>query len=452
MSRTTDMTQGSPIKLVLRFSIPLIATNLGQQLYMIVDAAIVGRGIGVNALAAVGAADWSVWLILWTVSALAQAFATFVARDFGSRDIESMNRTIAMSSLLSLLVGGALMIAGLLMAEPLLTMLGTPENIYGDAATYLKTMISGTLVVTAYNMAASILRALGDGRSPLTAMVIAAVMNIALDILFVTVFHWGVFGAAIASVLSQLVSFLYCFGRIRRTEGIRFRREEWKVDVLRMRRLLLFGLPIACQFIVISLSGIVAQSAVNAQGSTFLAGYTAANKLYGLMESMAISLGMAFSTFFAQNYGAGRYERVRRGVRTAALLCAGTALVVGALTALSGRFLVSLFIAGGEAGAREALDIAYRYILTMSACLVLLYLLHVYNHALQGIGNSFWSLVCGVTESAGRVVTAKLIAPRVGPGALFFVEPAAWLCDLLFIMTPYYFIRRRLPREDRPES
>jgi len=303
MKQVTDMTQGKPAKLILSFALPLILTNVGQQLYMVVDSSIVGRGVGLKALAAVGSADWTYWLILWTVQGLTQGFAVFISRYFGKHDYRNVNKTIVMSTILCAIVG-------VFAAKPLLMLLKTPNDIIDNATIYLMTMIAGTLIVTAYNMAAAILRAFGDGKSPLIAMLIAACMNVGLDLLFVLVFHLGVFGAAIASVTAQLFSFLFCLIRIRKVEYVQFEKGDWKFNGKMAVEMLAFGLPIALQMIVIAISGMVLQSAINLQESIFIAGYTAMNKMFGLLESSAFSLGAASSTFFAQNYGA---EKKRKG-------------------------------------------------------------------------------------------------------------------------------------------
>ena len=298
------------MKLLLSFSLPLIITNIGQQLYMIADASIVGRGVGVKALAAVGATDWSYWLILWTVTGLTQGFSTFVSRYFGEKNYKDVNKVIAMSTVLCIVIGAFMTVLGLVAARPLLELLNTPDDIIGGATTYLITMVAGTLIVTAYNMASAILRAFGDGKTPMIAMVIAAVLNIGLDILFVFAFRWGIFGAALASVISQLVSFGFCFVRIRSIDCVHMDRSVWKIDWKMVRDMLAFGLPLAFEHIIIAVGGILLQSAVNLQGSIFIAGYTATNKVYGLLECSAISVGLASSTFLAQNYGAGQLERV----------------------------------------------------------------------------------------------------------------------------------------------
>ena len=438
MKRVTNMTEGSPLKLILLFAIPLIFTNLGQQLYMIVDASIVGRGVGVKALAAVGSTDWSYWLILWTITGLTQGFGVFVSRYFGEKDYDKMNRSITMSTILCVVIGAVLTLIGVLAARPLLILLETPADILDGAVTYLTTMISGTLIVIAYNMAASILRAFGDGRSPLVAMLIAGLMNIGLDLLFVLVFHWGIFGAAIATVSAQLVSFLYCLVKISKIEYVSLAKANWVPDGKMIKELLLFGLPLALQYIVIAGSGMVMQSTINQHGSLFVAGYTASNKLYGLLESSAISLGFAFSTFFAQNYGAGNKQRVRNGVRTGVKLSILLALGVTVVMLLIGKYLLQAFINAGEAEGPVVLEIAQHYLLVMAAFLVVCYLIHVYRNALQAMGTSIWSMVSGFAECGVRILMAKGVVSLLGSEVLFYIEPFAWLGALLFIMIPYY--------------
>ena len=444
MKRVTNMTEGNPLKLILLFAIPLIFTNLGQQLYMIVDASIVGRGVGVKALAAVGSTDWSYWLILWTITGLTQGFGVFVSRYFGEQDYNKMNRSITMSTILCVIIGAVLTLIGVLAARPLLILLETPADILDGAVTYLTTMISGTLIVIAYNMAASILRAFGDGRSPLVAMLIAGLMNIGLDLLFVLVFHWGIFGAAIATVSAQLVSFLYCLVKISKIEYVSLAKANWVPDGKMIKELLFFGLPLALQYIVIAGSGMVMQSAINQHGSLFVAGYTASNKLYGLLESSAISLGFAFSTFFAQNYGAGHKQRVKDGVRTGVKLSVLLALGVTAVMLLVGKYLLQIFINAGESEGPAVLEIAQHYLLVMSAFLVLAYLIHVYRNALQAMGTSIWSMVSGFAECGVRMLMAKVVVSWLGSGVLFYIEPFAWLGALLFIMVPYYIYRKKL--------
>ncbi len=451
MKRTTDMTVGSPTRHLLLFALPLIVTNLGQQLYMIVDAAIVGRGVGVQGLAAVGATDWIYWLILWTVTGMTQGVSTFVSRYFGDKDYPRMNKSIAMCTILCGTVGGVLTVAGLIAAKPLLLLLKTPEEILDGAVTYLLTMIAGTLVVAAYNMASSVLRALGDGRTPLLAMGIAALLNVGLDLLFVLVFRMGILGAALASVLSQLVSFIFCFIQIQRIDCIKLDRSVWRIDWKLMRAIIAFGLPLALEFIVIALGGIILQSAINLQGSAFIAGYTATNKVYGLLESSALSLGVATATFLAQSYGAGNYRRVKQGVLTSTVLVLLMSVVVSVTMYLIRNPFMKLFMDSSEAEATEAHGIAVYYLTILCICLSVLYLLHIFRNVLQAIGVSVWSMLSGFAEFAARVVMSKWVISFMGQDALFVAEPVSWLAALLLVLIPYFFYRKRLKQPPTAE-
>ena len=443
MARTIDMTVGNPAKLIIRFAIPLIITNLGQQFYMMVDAAIVGRGVGVRALAAVGSADWTYWLILWAVTSLAQGFSVFVSRYFGEKNYRSMNKTIAMSVLLTAAVGGTLTIAGLFLAKPVLLLLDTPADIISDAYVYLVTMISGTLVVSAYNMASSVLRALGDGKTPLIGVVIAAFLNIGLDLLFVMVFRWGVFGAAFASVLAQAVSFLYCFFEIRKIEYVYLEKSSWKPDFTMIKDLFLFAMPLATQSIVIALSGIILQTTINQQGSFFVAGYTALNKMYGFLESSAISLGISFSTYFSQNYGAGNKQRVLQGVRTGIWLSAGLSVIIMIALLLGGKILLSMFLDASQEGGTEALEVAWNYLKLMSYSLVILYVIYVYRNVLPAIGISIWSMIGGAFEGIVRVGMGMFLVPLWGTEVFYYIEPFSWVAAFLLVIIPYYACRRK---------
>ena len=444
MSRITDMTTGSPVKHILTFALPIIITNLGQQFYMIVDAAIVGRGVGVKALAAVGATDWIYWLILWAMIGATQGFSTFVSRYYGDKDYQNVNKTIAMSIILCLIIGAVMTLAGVMTARPLLAFLNTPADILDDAVTYLVTLSAGTLIITAYNMAASILRAFGDGRSPLIAMIIAALLNIGLDLVFVLVFHWGIFGAAVASVISQLISFLYCLFRIRKISCIQLNREVWKPDFKLIRALLVFAVPLSLQSVVISLGGIFLQSAVNLEGSNFIAGYTAANKIYGLMESSALSIGLACSTFLSQNYGARHYVRVRKGVRTATVIILLASVLVMGLTLLFRPQLLQLFLDRSQTDGSEAVTFGLRYLTIMVLNLPFLYLIHLFRNALQAIGISVWSFISGLAECGARIIMAKIVVHWIGSDALFLSEPIAWLCAAICVIFPYLYYQKML--------
>ena len=444
MTDTRDMTEGKILRQVIPLAVPLLLANMGQQLYMIVDGSIVGRGIGAKALASVGASDWCYWLILWSSLSLTHGFSTFVSRFFGRHDYSKMNRVITNGAVLTFVIGGLLTVVGLLVSRPLLELLHTPGDIIDDAVIYIRTMLSGTLIVAAYNFTAAILRALGNGKAPLIAMGIAALVNIGLDLLFVLVFQWGIFGAAIASVLAQFLSFLYCLHRIRRIEIIRITREDWKMDWPLSFRMLAFSIPIAVSFIIVAVSGIILQSTVNKLGSIYVAGFTAPNKLYGILEATSLALGQAFATFLSQNYGAGKFDRVKEGTRKGVLLALLMALAVTALIVPFIRPLLSCFIDASEKDAAAIMAVAWKYMFIMTVSIVLVYPIHIYRGALQSVGNSIWPMISGFAESLARALMGTAAVVLVSTEAIFYAEPVSWLFALLFVIVPYYLVRRKV--------
>ena len=449
MSRVTNMTTGSPYKLMLRFAVPVILTNMGQQLYQMVDAAIVGRGVGVDALAAVGCTDWTYWMLMWSVSVMVQGFATFVSRNFGKQDRAATNKAITMSVYLSALISVIFLIGGLIAVRPVLDLLRTPTKLLPDATVYLTTMIAGIVIVAFYNLTSAILRAFGDSKTPLVAMIIAALLNVALDLLFVMVLPWGVFGAAFASVLSQCVAFIFCTVKIFKIEYVKLDKEAWRLDGKLVGAMAKFGIPLAIQYVVIHLGGMIVQSTINDQGASFVAGYTTINKLYGLLECTAIALGASFTTFGSQNFGAGDFKRVRRGVNVAMVLAVTVACLLIAIVLPLRYLLPQIFIDMSEPGAADAISVAAQYLRNMILSLPILYLVYVHRNNLQAIGITSWSLVSGIAEAVSRVVMAKFCMPFTGVEILYYVEPVAWLFAWVFVLVPYYFYQRKLLPIDR---
>lgn len=430
-----NMTEGSPAKLILSFSLPLMAANLGQQLYMIVDTMIVGKGVGVEALASVGATDWSYWLALWVIQAMTQGFAISISQHFGEGNQSRIKKTVAMSIWLCLGIGVVLTVSGLVFAQFLLRILQTPDPIFQGALSYLMILYAGILVVMAYNMAAAILRSLGDGKTPLIAIVIAAITNILLDLLFVLVFRWGVAGAAFATVLAQLLAFIYCLLVMRKIDLLKMERKDWKPESSIIKRQCGLGIPLALQHVLIAIGGMILQSSINRHGFVFIAGFTATNKIYGLLESSAISLGYAVTTYTAQNYGAGRYDRIRNGLKSSVLIAAAMSVCVSAAMIAGGRAVLGLFIDSTSSSAAEVLEIPYHYLFIMSCLLSSLYLLYAFRNTLQGLGNTVAPFLSGVMEFFARVSVAVYFSRLWGTEAIFFAEPCAWAAATLVLVT-----------------
>ena len=438
------MTKGSPARLLFFFAIPLMLGNLFQQLYTMVDTIIVGQGVGVQALASLGAADWLNWLFQGIATGLTQGFSILFAQFYGARNEEALKKSIGNAIVLTLAAAVLLTAAGEILLTSILNLLKTPQDIYGGASIYLRIMFGGIPVVLFYNLEAALLRALGDSKSPLIAMVVAACTNIVLDLLFVMVFHWGIPGAAAATIIAQCVSLLYCFAVIRKISIVRPGREDFRLGRSLCRQLLGLGIPVMFQNTVISVGGMVVQSVINGFGFLFVAGFTATNKLYGLLETAAISFGFSITTFVAQNMGAGNYGRIRKGMRSGAAMALLTSVAVSAVMLLFGRQILSLFISADAGQADEVLYIAFHYLTIMSIFLAVLYALHAYRCALQGLGDTVTPMVSGIAEFVMRVLAALLLPRVMGQEGIYYAEILAWIGAAAILVTAYY---RRMGRE-----
>lgn len=446
-ARIQSMTEGKPAKLIFTFALPLMVGNVFQQLYTVVDTMVVGKYLGVGALAALGAADWMNWMMLGIVQGFTQGCAIRMSREFGAGNYPRLRDVIGNAGVLSALFSLLLVGAGQLAARPVLVLLQTPGDILGDALLYLRIMYLGVPVMMAYNLLACVLRSLGDGKTPLQAMAVASVTNIVLDLLFVMVFQWGIAGAAAATLIAQVVSGLFCLYHIGRLEVLRLSRDNLRLQKEVAPQLLGLGFPMAFQNCIIAVGGMIVQFVVNGSGVVFIAGFTATNKLYGVLEIAATSYGYAMITYVGQNLGAGRYRRIRQGVRAALAIAAATSLVIAAVMLVFGRVILSGFISGTPREVEQAMETAYFYLAVMSVGLPVLYVLHVMRSAVQGMGNTALPMVSGVVEFIMRTVTALYLPLAVGEVGIFFAEPAAWLGADVVLAASYFAVAKRRLRD-----
>ena len=439
----TSMTEGSPARLLISFALPLIFANVFQQLYTVTDTAIVGQGVGLHALAAVGAADWFHWMLLSTVQGICAGFAVRFSQQFGARDESGLRRTIASAAVLSVLLTLVLTAASQLLVYPVLHLLDTPPEIIGGAATYLRVMFLGLPLTMLANFTASLLRSLGDSRTPLYGTIFASLLNVVLDLLFVFPFRWGIAGAAFASVIAQGASALVNLIRLRGLSIVRLQRSDfdgWQKLVFPLLRL---GVPIASMNAITAVGGMGVQSVVNRFGATVIAGFTATNKLYGLLEIASMSYGYAISTYTGQNFGAGDFGRIRRGVRAAVCLSLGTATVLGLLIYWNRAALTGLFISSTDpAEAAAALAISTRYLALMCSWLSALYLIFVYRSALQGMGQVIVPMLSGALETVIRIGSVFLLV-SFWSDAIYYAEVFAWAGAALFNAAGYYVLVHR---------
>lgn len=443
-----DMTSGSPMKLIVGFAVPIFLGNLFQQLYSVVDAIVLGRAVGADALAAAGSTQALSFLVLGFITGLTHGYAILIAQRFGAGDYAGVRRTAANAGYLAAVSSLIITAASLLGARALLEVMHTPEDIFRDALLYIQVIFIGTAASVAYNMFSGILRALGDSVSPLVILVVSSIVNVGLDVLFVVVFRWSVAGAAWATVLAQALSSAMCFAVLRRLELMRFQREDWRGDRDVIRALLRLGVPVGIMNSITAMGIMILQSVVNGLGSVTVAAYTAGSKLMNLALQPGDILGIAVGTYVGQNLGAGRLDRIRAGVRQSALLSLAINIVMGLVLALFGRELTAVFVSGTEEAVIEA---AYPYFVITGAGVWIVGLLFLYRFALQSLGDTFIPMVSGGVE-LGMRVGAVLVLDRcfdMGFYAVCWAEVAAWLGAGVLLAAGYYARMARLSRQEQ---
>lgn len=451
-SHVKSMTEGKPSSLIFCFAMSMTAGNIFQQLYTVVDTMIVGKKLGVTALAAIGASDWINWMMLGMIQGLTQGFGIMMAQQFGANQPKALKKAIGNSALLSLIASILLVLIGQIGLLPLLHILQTPDTIISGTLLYTRIMFIGIPIVMLYNFLACILRSLGDAKTPLYAMIIASIFNIVLDSLFVLVFGWGIAGAAIATLIAQFISSMFCIYHIRKIEILEFERDDFHLERKLAGHLLYLGSPMAFQNGIIAIGGMIVQSVVNQFGVIFIAGFTATNKLYGLLEIAAISYGYSVVTYMGQNLGAKKIKRIKEGMRAALVIAVITSIIIAIIMLVFGKLILGLFISGTPETVEKTMHIAYLYLSIMSICLPILYILHVVRSAIQGLGNTVLPMISGFVEFAMRTLVAIFLPLLVGQIGIFFAEISAWTGADVVLIISYFIVISKLPKELSKET
>ena len=441
-----DMTVGSPMKLIIGFALPIFLGNLFQQLYSVVDAMVLGRAVGMRALAAAGSTGALFFLVLGFITGLTHGYSILVAQRFGAEDHAGVRRTVANAGYLAAASSLLVTVVSLLGSRALLEAMHTPADIFQDALLYIRIIFAGTVASVGYNMFSGILRALGDSVSPLVILVVSAVANVGLDVLFVVVFQGGVAGAAWATVLAQALSGAMCFAVLRRLELMRMEREDWHTDKEVILALLRLGVPVGIMNSVTAMGTMLLQSVVNGLGSVTVAAYTAGSKLMNLALQPGDILGLSIGTYVGQNLGAKRLDRIRTGVRQSVFLSLAINVAMGAVLVLFGRELTALFFSDTEEAVIEA---AYPYFVITGVGVWIVGLLFLYRFALQSLGNTFIPMLSGGVELGMRVGTVLVLARCFDLGfyAVCWAEVAAWIGAGALLMAGYYARMAKLSRE-----
>lgn len=437
-----DMTKGNPIKLIISFMLPLLLGNLFQQLYSMADTIIVGRTLGVQALAAVGATGSVSFLMIGFVQGITSGFAVITAQCFGAGNTTGVRRSAATSILLSICTAVVMTTVSVLAARPLLKLMQTPSDIIDMSYSYIIVIFGGISAAVFFNLFSAIVRSLGDSRTPLIFLILASILNVVLDFVFILNFHMGVAGAGYATVIAQLFSGVLCFFySMKKYQILRLRREDWRFDKYFWLNHLGMGLPMAFQFSITAIGSMIIQSALNSLGSTSVAAFTAGSKIDQFATLPLVSLGVAIATYSAQNYGAGQIDRVRTGVTRAALLSAAWSIIGGAAVILFARPLTELFV-GAESA--EVIRLSRQYLMINGSCYIFLGLLFVYRNALQGISRSILALIAGVCELIMRALVAFLLVGALGFTAVCIASPTAWFGAMIWLMTSYFAVIHKI--------
>lgn len=426
-----NLTEGPPLKLLFFFSLPMVAGNLFQQLYNMVDTAVVGKFVGEDAVAAVGSSFPIVFLAVAVAAGLSMGCNVVISQLFGAKRIHEMKTTVSTALITLGAVGLVLMLLGTVLAGPLLQLLGTDPDIMADSRTYLRIYFGGAVFLFLYNTLNGIYNALGDSRTPLYFLMTASLGNIVLDLLFVIKFQMGVAGVAWATLISQgacaLVSLVVMIRRLKRLpneedkQGMRFPLFNFSA----VRRILQIGLPSMLQQSLVSLSMMMMQGLVNSYGKVFVAGYTAATKIDTLSLMPNMNFANAISSYTAQNIGAGKYDRVKEGLKAILFMVVVFSLVITLIIFLFGSQLLSLFLDPGDTSG--ALSYGLSYMRTVSMFYILMGVLFVSNGVLRGAGDMGAFTLASMSNLFSRVTIAYALAHFIGESAIWWSIPAGWL-------------------------
>lgn len=451
MARTTtrDLTQGSPMKLLLGFAFPLLGGFLFQQLYSFVDTLIVGVHLGYDKLGAVGSTGSLNFLINGFCMGICSGFSLPIAQAFGAKDETEMRRFVMHAVYLCAMISVALGLLTGIFAPQLLDMLGTIDALRDDAIAYIRPIFFAIPATVMYNMASGVMRSLGDGRTPMIAIVIAALTNIALDVLFMVHLGMGVEGAAYATVISQLVSGLWCLLVIRRKFTVlRMEKEDLRWRVPFVRRLLNMGIPFGLQYSITAIGSLTVTAAMNGISTEAVSAVTAAGKLSMLFCIVFDALASAMATFAGQNVGAKKLDRVSQGLRSASIVGCIYCVLAFLVILFFGRDMVSLFIRADDpeiAGTIETvLNMAHQFLIVNSALYIPLLFVNIVRFTIQGLGFTTVAMTAGVMELIGRAGVAVLLVPFFGFDAAVWANPAAWLLADFFLFPCYFTVMKWL--------
>ena len=433
---TKDMTSGNPLKLIIGFAIPMFLGMLFQQFYSMVDTVIVGKFLGVGPLAGVGSTSSLNFLVIGFCTGVCNGFAIPVSQMFGAKRDSELRRFVANSAWLCVIFSVVITTAIVACCRPLLTLMHTPKDIFEYAYVYIVIIFLGIPTTFLYNVTAAIIRSLGDSRSPVVFLAIASGINIVLDIVFIVAFHMGVEGPALATVISQGISgLLSLFYMKKKFEILRISKEEWKMRGSYMKTLCYMGIPMGLQYSVTAIGTLVIQAAINGFGSMTVAGVTAAQRINAFISCPIEAIGATMAPYSGQNMGAGKLDRVGKGLRDASLLGFVISAVLFVFVLLTGKQLSLLFLDTADA---QVVAYSYRFLVFTAAGYCLLVLVNTVRFTIQGMGFSVFAITSGVLEMIARSLAGLVVVPLIGYTGICLAHPMAWIFADAFLIPAFF--------------
>ena len=437
-SAQNDMTVGNPMKIIFGFTLPIFIGNVFQQFYNMADAVIVGKFVGNKALAAVGSTGTIMFLIYGFVVGMTAGFTVLTAQKFGAGDMKGMRKTVAGAGILSFVVGALLTILFMAFMKPLLILMNTPSDIFADAYSYIMIVSGGILAQMLYNLLSSILRALGNSKLPLVFLIISALLNIVLDLVFIVGFGMGAKGAAVATVIAQGVSGILClFYIIAKIPILHLKREDLYVGSTIYKNQLRIGVPMALQYSITAIGTMMVQSSLNILGSTLVAAYTAAGKIEQVVTQAYVAMGTTMATYAAQNMGAGSVKRIREGFKACTVIGVVYSFVAAGFIMTVGKYMTYLFVSEDVDIIMNSVDI---YLKCIGIFFIPLAVVNIYRNGIQGLGYGLLPMMAGVAELIGRGVVAVIAGAKRSYPGVCLAGPAAWVLAGGLLIVMYYFI------------
>lgn len=442
---TKDMTSGSPAKLIFGFAIPMFLGLLFQQFYSMVDTLIVGKFLGVNPLAGVGSTTSLNFMVLGFCMGVCNGFAIPVAQMFGAKEEHRLRRYVTNGAWLCIVFSIVMTLVVVAVCRPVLVLMQTPEEIFEYAYVYIVIVFWGIPCTFLYNILAAIIRSLGDSKTPVIFLAISSGINIVLDLVFVLVFDMGVEGPAIATVLAQGVSGIICLWYMyRKFPVLHASRDEWKPELHYMGKLCFIGIPMGLQYSITAIGSLVLQTAVNGLGAMVVAGVTAAQKINMFISCPIESLGQTMAPYAGQNMGAGKIDRIGKGLKSAVLMGWGVSIICFLIAVLFGKQLTLLFV---DAGETEIIAYSYQFLLFCIGGYCLLTLVNTVRFTIQGMGFSVFAILSGIMEMIARILAATVVVQMIGFAGTCLAHPMAWLFADVFLIPAFFWCRKKVAKQ-----